>query len=96
VKRRREWHGPRPATWEVLVDADRRSVVICGRADHAISDARYFVAEGRIAVAVRYELCPVPGCDGRGTVSRRVRGRMFPVESPCPAHVERTEFDEPL
>lgn len=82
--------GPRAATWSVeLLDS--------GSSTHVATEARaretmhYFA--GRPVRMSRVELCPVPGCDGHGTVTEKLRSGRY-GDRPCPQHAPIVEVVE--
>lgn len=92
MSRTKLYHGPRDASFEVVLTDTGGSTCALSEA-HARLDAAYWEREGRPYKVLMHLACVYPGCDGgipgsRGRPGRvtlpRKRGRMFADSVECP------------
>lgn len=89
------YFGPRQARYEIVEDGERpRVLTSCVNRAIADSTLAYYRADAERPPTFvrRTEVCPVPGCDGYGEISERVRQHW--TTRVCACHVEAQVYDE--
>lgn len=88
-------YGPLEVSYSITWSDSRGSSSYSTRA-LVRGELAYFRRAGRDATPriVRTESCPVRGCNGDGTRSVKLRGRMFHSETPCVGCLGRHDTEE--